>query len=85
MMVYTALTRARNHLYLIEVESIQTGKKQKRGLAGFAFRRFGELGLAKSVVSIDEGQVEMTAAQHKARGVLYVTQVSSRSPTLSNI
>ena len=79
MMVYTALTRARNHLYLIEVDSIQTGKKQKRGLAGFAFRRFGELGLAKSVLSIDEGQVEMTAAQHKARGVLYVTQVSPSS------
>lgn len=61
---------------MIEVDSVRCGKKQKSGLADFAFRRFADLGLAKSVCAIDEGQVEMSPAQHKARGVLYVTQVS---------
>ena len=78
MMLYTALTRARNNLYLIEVA--QKGKKKKAvSLADFAFRRFSDLGLAKQVQRIDEGQVEMSAAQHKARGVLYVTQALNMS------
>ena len=67
---------------MIEVEKFGKGKKQKGVcLADFAFRRFADLGLAKSVKFIDEGHVEMTAAQHKARGVLYVTRVSHQ-PTL---
>ena len=80
MMLYTALTRARNHLYLIEVENFGKGKKQKGvRLSDFAFRRFEDLGLTESVTFIDEGHVEMTAAQHKARGVLYVTQALTMS------
>ncbi|KAL7532577.1 hypothetical protein ACHAXR_004716 [Thalassiosira sp. AJA248-18] len=81
MMLYTALTRARNHLYLIEVETKSCkGKKQKVvSLADFAIRRFVDLGLAESVKFIDEGHVEMTSAQHKARGVLYVTQALNLS------
>ena len=65
-------------VYLIEVENFDKGKKQKGpSLAEYAFRNFVLLGLAESVKSIDEGRVGMTSAQHKARGVLYVTQVSS--------
>lgn len=72
-MVYTALTRARSQLFLIEVTG--TGKKSgKVSLAEFAFRKLSDLDLAKVVSFINEGQAEMTAAQHKARGVLYVTQ-----------
>jgi hypothetical protein len=59
-------------VYLIEVEN-----SGKRNLSDFAFRRLVDLGLAKSAASIKEGDNEMTSAQHKARGVLYVTQVSS--------
>jgi len=73
MMLYTALTRARNFLYLIEVE--QKGKKAI-SLADFAFRRFSDLGLLRQVAYIDDGEKDMNPAQHKARGVLYVTQVS---------
>ncbi|KAL7541991.1 hypothetical protein ACHAXR_011413 [Thalassiosira sp. AJA248-18] len=79
MMLYTAMTRARNHLYLIEVRSAERGKKQSVRLADFAFRRLTDLGLARSVKSIDEGQIEMTPAQHKARGVLLVTQALNMS------
>jgi hypothetical protein len=79
MLLYTALTRARSNLYLIEVA--QDGNSRKKGcsLAQFAFRRFSDLGLAKQVLKIDEGQIEMSAAQHKARGVLYVTQAMAMS------
>lgn len=76
-MLYTALTRARNQLYLIEADD--TGgrnAKQRKGvkLADFAFRKLSDLKLVKSVAAINEGQVEMSPAQHKARGVLLVTQ-----------
>lgn len=74
MMLYTAMTRARKHLYIIEVA--EYGKKQKvgkRGLQDSAFRHLLELGLAKSVKSIDEGFVEMTPQQHKVRGALLMT------------
>jgi hypothetical protein len=73
MMLYTALTRARNHLYLIEIENTDKGKRQGQSLAQFAFRRLKDLGLAKPVEFIKEGHVEMTPAEHKARGILYVT------------
>ena len=73
MILYTALTRARERLYLIEVDSVQR-KKHKQGLSDFAFRRLSELGLAKAVNAIDEGKAEMTAAEHKVRGMLNITQ-----------
>ena len=86
MMLYTGLTRARNHLYLIELEEACREKKQGQGkpLAQFAFRRLKDLGLAKPVSAIctkeGNGQtVEMTPAQHKARGILYITQALSMS------
>ena len=74
MKLYTALTRARNQLYLIEVADQTKSKRKGTSLADFAFRRLSELKLAKKVDSIDEGQIEMSPAQHKARGVLLVTQ-----------
>ena len=52
------------------------GRTKRVSLADFAFRTFEDLGLAKPIHKIDEGSVELTAAQHKARGVLYVTEVS---------
>jgi hypothetical protein len=79
MMLYTALTRARNHLYLIELENTGKGKKQGKPLAQFAFRRLKDLRLTKQVSFIKEGHVEMTPAEHKARGVLYVTQALNMS------
>ena len=79
MMLYTALTRARNHLYLIELEKTDKGKKQGKSLAQYAFRRLSDLKLAKPVTFIKEGHAEMTPAQHKARGVLYVTQALNMS------
>ena len=86
MMLYTALTRARNHLYLIEVENTGgKGKKQGKPLAQYAFRRLTDLGLAKSVSFIREGHVEMTPAQHKARGVLYVTQALNMSRNMEPV
>ena len=85
IMLYTALTRSRNQLYFIEAEEydfddvtfkrLKTVKKCDRGnLAGYAFWRFTYLSLADAVNCINEGQVEMTPAQHKARGVEFVTQ-----------
>lgn len=84
MLLYTALTRARNHLYLIEIDEF-SNKKGSNGraagvrLEGFVFRRFKDLDLIKMVKSIDQGHVEMTPAQHKARGVLLVTQAINLS------
>lgn len=78
------MTRARNRLYL--VECCDSGKDSK-SLASFAFRCFRELELVKDVTQIDEKQKEMTPQQHKARGVLYVTQAidldRSGAPTSS--
>ena len=76
-MFYTALTRARSNLYLIEADVIGSKtRKSRRGvsLADFAFRKLSDLKLTNFVPRIDEGLVEMTPAQHKARGVLLVTQ-----------
>ena len=75
MMVYTALTRSRSQLFLIEANVTGGSKKSTRGvsLADFAFKKLSDLELAKAVSSIDEGQVEMTAAQHKENGVKLVT------------
>jgi hypothetical protein len=73
MMLYTALTRVRKNLYIIEVS--EYGKRQKGGNLGLpdsAFRQLKELGLAKSVKSIDEGFVEMTPQQHKVHGAKLV-------------
>lgn len=79
MMLYTALTRARNHLYLIELEKTGKGKRHGQSLAQYAFRRLSDLKLAKPGGFIQEGFAEMTPAQHKARGVLYVTQALNMS------
>ena len=71
MMLYTALTRARDQLYIIEPEDCRkTTTKKGVGLAAFAFRRFVENNLAKEVLFINEGYAEMTPSQHKARGIL---------------
>ena len=78
-MLYTALTRARSHLYLIEIENTDKGKRQGQSLAQFAFRRLKDLGLAKPVAFIKEGHAEMTSAEHKARGILYVTTALNMS------
>jgi len=70
MMLYTALTRARDQLYIIESEDCRKMTTKKgAGLVAFAFRRFVERNLAKEVQFIDEGFVEMTPSQHKARGI----------------
>jgi len=76
MLLYTALTRARNRIFLVEMEEHGKLTKTKTGtsLAKFAFRRLKDLELIKIVTFINEGRVEMTAAEHKARGVLLVTQ-----------
>ncbi len=82
MMLYTGLTRARNHLYLIELENTCKEKKRGKSLAQFAFRRLKDLGLAKPVSTINEcngRNVEMTPAENKARGILYITQALSMS------
>ena len=82
MMLYTAITRARNVLYLIE-----TGNAKSKGgsLSEFAFRRLKDLKLAESVSSINEGHVEMTPAEHKARGVLLVTRAINMVRNHENI
>lgn len=80
MMLYTALTRARGHLYFIEVED-GVKRKGKGGLAEFAFRQFQQLRLVKVVSTIDEGDVDMSPQQHKARGVLLVVQAINMSRT----
>ena len=72
MMLYTALTRARSQLFLIEEETTLSNtrkSKKSRGvsLASFFFRKLMDLDLAKPVNCIDEGAQEMTAAQHKVR------------------
>ena len=41
------------------------------------------MGLAKPVSFIKEGHVEMTPAEHKARGVLYVTQALNMSRNMA--
>ena len=64
-------------MYLIEVDSGKSRKQKGPSLVEYASRTFIGRELAKSVTFIDEGRVGMTDAQHKARGVLYVTQVSS--------
>jgi len=81
MALYTAITRARNQLYFMEVEDFGRGKKRKAGvpLADYALRRLSDLKLTKPVTSVDEGALEMSSAQHKARGVLLVTQAISMS------
>lgn len=62
------MTRSKNRLYFVELE------EEDRGLGRFAFRCFKheQLALAREVTSIDEGKEEMTAPQHKARGVALV-------------
>lgn len=76
MLLYTALTRARNHLFMIEVEELRRKKAKGRavGLEEYVLRRFKDLGLLEIVQSINEGLVAMTSQEHKARGVLMVTQ-----------
>jgi len=69
-------------VFLIEANEIsgkirKKSKKSKGRLADFACRKLSELKLAKVVTCIDAGQTEMSAAQHKARGVLLVTQALS--------
>jgi len=73
MLLYTAITRARNHLYFIESKDSLLQEKGSP-LAEFVFRQFKKLKLLNIVYVIDEGTAEMTAQEHKARGVLLVTQ-----------
>jgi hypothetical protein len=70
MMLYTAATRARNKLYIVDLQNDR--KKRERGLADFAVECLEKLGLLIRVTRIDEGKVEMTPQQHKARGVQMV-------------
>lgn len=81
MVLYTALTRARSHLYIIEDE--ETAKAKRRGngsgLAEFAFRLLKQLDLVKNVDCIDGGETEMTPQEHNARGVLLVTKAIAAS------
>jgi len=79
MMLYTALTRARQHLYIIEDE--ESGVKQRRGagLGDFSLRHLQQLRLVKKVQSIDAGEVEMSPQEHNARGVLLVNQAVALS------
>ncbi|CAB9522305.1 Tetratricopeptide repeat and ankyrin repeat containing 1 [Seminavis robusta] len=73
MLLYTALTRARNRLFLVEFE--HDGRRSTKGeqtLSDFASRCFKHLDLLKIVTHIDEGRVEMTPQEHKARGVAMV-------------
>ena len=70
MLLYTAITRARNKLYFIEVGEL--GRKNAKGID--AYRRLEELKLAKYVTKIDTGKIEITPAEHKARGVANVVQ-----------
>ena len=86
MVLYTAITRARNALYLIEADV--TGKRSRQGgssLSNFAYRRLNELKLVETVSSINEGHAEMTPAQHKARGVVLVTQAINMARDRQNI
>jgi len=86
MALYTAITRARNALYLIEADV--TGKRSRQGgssLSNFAYRRLNELKLVETVSSINEGHAEMTPAQHKARGVVLVTQAINMARDRQNI
>lgn len=85
MLLYTALTRARNRLYIIEVQELSQ-KRRGNGvrLEDFAMRRFKDLGLIKAVTSIKDGFVEMTPQEHKARGVLLVTQAIGLSRSSAN-
>ncbi|EJK59798.1 hypothetical protein THAOC_19938, partial [Thalassiosira oceanica] len=64
-----------------ERKYVTVGKKRKAGvpLADYALRRLSDLKLTKPVTSVDEGALEMSSAQHKARGVLLVTQAISMS------
>ena len=55
VVLYTAITRARNQLYLIEAFKEAKGKKAV-SLPEFAFRRFLDLELAKRVSNIDTGK-----------------------------
>jgi len=96
MMLYTAVTRARAHLYLVEVDNWQTNRGGKEAakkhkaknkgvsLADFAFRQLKDLRLIKKVTRVDEGEVGMTAEQHKARGVLLVVQAVTMGQSSAN-
>lgn len=83
MMLYTGLTRARGALYFVEVADAK--KRKGKGLAEFAFRQLQQLRLLKIVSSIDEGEVDMTPQQHKARGVLLVVQAINMSRNQASI
>ena len=89
MLLYTALTRARNRLYLIEFDEEHKipRKKGEKGLADYAYRHLEYIdnGLVKIVEQIDEGKKEMTPQQHKARGVLLVTQAISIARNSSSV
>ena len=59
MLLYTALTRARNKLYLIEFEDDGIRRKKgEKGIADYVYRHLEQLdgGLVKRVTQIDEGK-----------------------------
>ena len=78
MMLYTALTRAREHLYIIEVEELRSAKG-KNSLGEFVVRQWKNLRLLKNTTAIDEGEADMSAQQHKQRGVMLVIQAINMS------
>jgi len=82
MLLYTALARARNHLYLIEINEFGAqnalGRSRGRttstaciGLDDFAFLRLKDLDLLKIIKSIHEGFVEMTPAPNTRHEVCF--------------
>jgi hypothetical protein len=77
MMLYTAMTRVRKNLYIVEVAEYGKQQQKSASFQDSAFCQLLELGLAKSVKSIDEGFVEMTPRQHKVRGAMLVTRAIS--------
>jgi len=86
MLLYTALTRARNRLFLVEFEEDgKPRKKGEKGLADFAFRCFKHLDLIKIVDQIDEGKLEMTPQEHKTRGIAMISNVVSFAKRSSDL
>jgi len=86
MLLYTALTRARNRLYLIEFEDDGIRRKKgEKGIADYVYRHLEQLdgGLVKRVTQIDEGKKEITPQQHKARGVRMITKAIAKARSSS--
>ena len=68
MLLYTAITRARNKLYFIEADELQKNAKGTVSLTGFAYRRLGELKLAKDVTKIDTARLRSPPQSTRLEG-----------------